>query len=378
MRLVAVATFVCAGLFTTGMTQDVLHYKFEAGTGESIINYAARSGIAPALAMGVSLGQTTTLAWTDGRFGRAYRGTTFASPSSGVDTGWDGGFSGAFTFATFLRLRQPIPTNDLANFARNDTGWSAYVRGNDGKLYVQWGSRDRGNTAANVLALAANGWVHVALVADPTTQIARFYINGAPEIPIAMGSRPVQLDPGVTPMRLLGSTLDGSFDIDEFRFRLGVTSAAEIARWANDDVAADGPFGRACYPRGRLVLLESNAPVQGRPSIGNANYAIQLYALPGSSFQLGVGTSRTNFGPVTLPLDLSGVGPNLNGCLWYVSVDVGIIPGVIPATGVSTIPAGVPAVSGLVGVDLHLQAFLRSGVLQRFMTSNAFVVSIGR
>lgn len=375
MRSIALALLLTVA--SVGAAQDVLHYKFEEGTGESIVNYASRSGIAPALAQGIVIGRQTTLAWTDGRFGRAYRGTTFAAPSSYVNTGWDGGFSGAFTFATFIRLRQPIPTSSFAQIALNDTGWFTYVRGDDGKLYVQL----RGQlltTRADVQQLSGTGWVHVALVADPTTRVARFYIDGVPEAPLAMNSSPVQFDPGVVPMLIRGSTLDGSFDVDEFRFRLGVTSAAEIARWANEDMAGDAAFGDACHPRGRTVLLESNADRTGPPATGNAGYAIELYALPGSTFQLAIGTSRTSIGATALPLDLSGVDPSLAGCLWYTSVDVGIIPGVIPATGLQTIPAPIPAAPGIVGLDLYLQAFLRSGVLQRFMTSNAFAVAIGR
>lgn len=365
-----------AWLFTTGATQDVLYYKFESTNANDVINYAARTGLAPALATFTRPG---TPVWTTGKHGSAYRG--FTNQASQIVTGWDAGFRGAITIAMFIRVR--FPANGGFQIMRASNGsssgsfaaaLSSITSGGFFSVGIPFG---RGaSSTTDVHSLAARGWVHVAFVLDPATRIGRFYVNGQSEIPF-QAQTGVGVEPSLQGL-IVGSNSGGSVDIDEFRIRLGTATAAEVQQWASVDPAADAAYGTGCSPRNQPVILDSNSGQVGPPSIGNTNYAIELYALPASSYQLAIGTSRTNIGPVALPLDLSGVDPSLSGCMWYVSTDVGIIPGVIPATGVQRIPAGIPAVAGVVGLDLHMQAFLRSGALQRFMTSNAFVVSIGR
>lgn len=372
MRSTVIAVLATMVVSVAGATQDVIHYKFESRGAATVVNYAAGSGLASALAS-----FTRAPTWDDGKFGGGYRGYTTSAPSL-VATGWDGGFSGAITVAAFVRVRQV--TSGGFEFIRGagssgyfSAGLDAISRG--GGFFVRLGSRNWYSTT-DAHSRASSGWVHVAFVADPSTRIGQFYVDGQPEPPIQMPSS-ISVDPSLQGV-MVGSSTGGSVDFDEVRVRLGIASGVEIRQWATVDSAADGAYGVGCFPQHQPVTVASNSAQAGAPAIGNENYAIALYALPGSAFQLAVGTSRTNFGPVTLPMDLSGVDPSLNGCLWYVSSDVGLIPGVVPVTGVQAIPAAIPGAAGLVGLDLHLQAFLRSGALQRYMTSNAFVVSIGR
>jgi len=378
---IALATTIILALVLTGTAQDVLHYKFDAGGGQKVINYAARSGIAPTEGTIEFRGSTPPVLWATGQFGSALAGDPLGqTPRIQVNTGWDCGFTGSFTIATFLKLREPVPANGNAEFVRSSTNngsFVAQIAAHDEKLYVSWPSGEWVKSTTNVYSLVAKGWVHVALVVDETTKYGTFYVNGNAELPQRLGFT-LSVAPSLTNLRIGTNSTYGSFDIDEFRFRLGTATAAEIMKWATENPAADGAYGKGCWPKGRPVLLDSNSDQHGPPAIGNSNYVIELYGLPGSTFIFGVGTNRLSLAATPLPLDLGFLDPSLKGCNWESSGDVAWLDGVIPTTGQTVLPFPVPQIPSLVGITLYSQAVLYSPVLKRYMGTNAFATAIGK
>jgi len=376
-RIPLAIAFILA-LVLAGTAQDVLHYKFEAGGGTKVINYAARSHLAPAEGMIEYHSSTNPPRWVAGRFGGALAGDPLGTnPNIQVNTGWGGGFTGSFTIAAFLKMRTPVPASSGCVFVYSDD-LAAYVGGTslDGRLHVSWPSRGVSSTT-DVFSLAAKGWVHVAAVMDDNTGYATLYVNGVPEIPQRFGSSP-PVPPDINNLRVGTIGANGSFDIDEFRFRLGTATAAEIKDWANENPAADGAYGQGCWPKGRPVLLDSNSDQQGPPAVGNSSYEIELYGLPGSTFIFGSGSNRLSFGGTPLPLDLGFLDPSLKGCNWESSGDVAWLQGVIPPTGQAVLPFPVSQIPSLVGITLYSQAVLYSPVLKRYMATNAFATAIGK
>jgi len=218
--------------------------------------------------------------------------------------------------------------------------------------------------------------VHVAAVVDANIKYLTYYVNGKPEIPRQIGSVP-RVQPSLDNLQVGTISSDGSFDLDEFRFRLGTASAAEIKNWATQNSAADSAYGKGCWPKGRPVLLGSNSDQHGPPAVGNDKYALELYGLPGSAYVLALGLNRLNFGVLPLPLDLGFLDPALKGCGWETSADFAWFTGLIGTGGITSLPLPIPQQQSLVGVNLYGQAVLYSSVLNRYMASNAFAVSVG-
>jgi hypothetical protein len=381
IRFALLAALILA-LVAAGTAQDVIHYKFDAGGGKKVINYAGASGIAPREGkISHRSSYPNARLWIPGRFGHALMGDPLGQePQVRLDTGWSGAINGSFTVAFFLKSRTPIPSSSAVSFVRttnNSEGLTAGVSGVDGKLTFNWksaGSQIR--TTADVYKLSLHGWVHVALVVDATILYATYYVNGSPEIPMRCSN--AILPPSSLNTRIGTFSAYGSFDVDEFRVRFGTATAAEIKAWATQNPAADGAYGQGCWPKGRPVLLDSNSDRHGPPAVGNNHYAIELYGLPGSTFVLGLGTNRLSLGATPLPLDLGFVDPVLKGCNWESSGDVAWLHGAIPPAGRVNLPFPVPAISALIGITLYSQAVLYSPVLKRYMATNAFAAAIGQ
>jgi len=115
------AAFLVLAIAVSVASQDVLYYKFEAGGGKKVSNYAGHTGIAPLEApiLHSSRYPNCTL-WTQGQYGTALMGDPMGLETRiKMDTGWDCGFTGSFTVATFLKMRTPLPTHSGASILRN-------------------------------------------------------------------------------------------------------------------------------------------------------------------------------------------------------------------------------------------------------------------
>jgi len=216
----------------------------------------------------------------------------------------------------------------------------------------------------------------VAVVADDVLKILTIYIDGKPEIPQRLERTP-KASAGFGNFQLGTFSHEFSLDIDEFRFQFGAASAADVKKWATRNPAADGAYGKGCWPKGRPVLLDSNSDQHGPPAIGNGSYALELYGLPGSVYVLALGLNRLNFGALPLPLDLGFLDPALKGCGWETSADFVWLSGVIGTNGETVLSLPIPQHQSLIGVILYGQAVLYSSVLKRYMATNAFVISVG-
>lgn len=171
---------------------------------------------------------------------------------------------------------------------------------------------------------------------------------------------------------------NGSYDIDEFRFRLGTATAAEILKWATENPAADSAYGQGGYPKGRPVLLDSNSDTQGPPRLGNSKYALELYGLGGTSYILTLGSNRRWFGTMPLPLDLAFLDPALSGVGFESSADLAWLKGAIGSSGRAVVALPIPNVTSLNGFTVYSQAVLYNPTLKRWLASNAFATAIGK
>jgi hypothetical protein len=317
---------------------DIVDLRFDRGAGTFAINHAGIAGGAPSTA---SVTATASDAWTPaGRFGAALRG------GDGIcDTGWSGGLRGSFTLAWACRQRAPL--GGESEFAalgpfRCYTGGAA----GSGVRCEGWGG---GALQLNhdIQALAASGWVHVALVVDAEAGMATWYVNGIARQAGAIGTD-ANLPAGPATLRM-GTRAPGGagdYDLDDVRLRGAAASAAQIAGLATSSPASSTLLGVACG----LALRDQNGP----PARGNANYGLRIEGPPGANAALMYGLG-TRLGAVDLPFDLGLILPQLAGCPWYSSILISQ-PVVIPAAGIARVQFPIPADPAWAQLEVYVQA----------------------
>jgi hypothetical protein len=110
--------------------------------------------------------------------------------------------------------------------------------------------------------------------------------------------------------------------------------------------------------------------------IGNSNYRLTLYGLPGSVVALGMGSNNQVFGGAPLPLDLKILTPQLSGCFLRTSGDL-VRFGRIGSTGALSFALPIPNLPAASGAKLYSQALLDSSILKTTMMSNAYSTVVG-
>ena len=373
--------------------QDILHYKFESGSGALEVNYGDPVPGVPRIAQIVT--NSTVLpsqGWGPGKFGGGLAsGPT--SPSAGVelDTGWDNvvGEGVDVTVAFFFKAVYPLPSNSGAQFCAPDSGGAGIHMGISGvpstfgRPQLTWSPGPADNAfvmlAQDVLTPAFSDWVHLAVVitrsgqSNCQTATAQWFVNGVPQIPQAPTSCFHDL-PGTSLHTFrFGQTGEAYFRYDDVRVSLRAVPAAEIQQWATTDKAGGASFGDACYPFGTPVQLWGSG---GSPTPGNASHTLTVYGLPGSFVYLGFGLSDTTYAGSPLPLSLGFVSPSLSGCLLRVSPDY-LVTGTTTAAGSCLFPMPIPAGQGFVGLDAYAQAVLYSAILGQWSATNAWAVHVG-
>ncbi len=132
-------------------------------------------------------------------------------------------------------------------------------------------------------------------------------------------------------------------------------------------------FGSGCSGAGGHPTLGTNAP----PRLGSP-FVVQArnFAPSASLAVLLLGTSRSVWGTVPLPLDLAGLG--MPGCALRVAVD--ILGGAPAQAGAASWSLQVPASPGLLAAQLHLQALAPDAAANvgGIVLSNAATAWIGR
>jgi hypothetical protein len=366
MRLSGVSLFAAFSLAAGAAAQnDVLYYKFDAGGGTKVINYAAAPALAPTEG---TITATNTQSFAAGRFGLAsLKGAESAATHNFVDTGWNGAFSGSFTMAWFMKQQTPLP-NTLAYYLfGGGTTFRVFTSGaaGSGLIVGGWGSSNL-NLTTDIRTPAATRWVHVAIVVDATVMLATWYVDGAAQTPIPITQSPNVVAGANFRVGMHTRLTTGTFwDLDEVRFLNRAASTAEVLAWSMTTRAADGAYGKGCG----ATLASAGGP----PALGNNTYRFTLTGAPSAPFILAIGASRLALGPVPLPFDLGALSPGLAGCNWETSTNL-IFGGALDAGGNGTFPLGIPNDPALLGAAVYNQALVLGSPLQ---SSNPFAVSIG-
>ncbi len=334
---------------------EICAYEFDRGAGATTINYAGIDGGAPGNA---TLTSPAGSPWTAGRTGSALRaGAT-------CDTGWHGDLGGRLTVAWVMR--QGAPLAGVSSLVTLD-GWRIFTGGTAGTglRCIGWGGTPAAlDLGVNVQAMAANNWVHIALVIDRDAGFARWAVNGNPAgtIPLS-GTLSIQASPNTL---LLGAAGGAGCDyhLDEFRLQTGAADAATVTGWAAASPAMAMPYSATCGASLRTT---------GVPSVGNASFALRIEAPPAAAVlvTLGFGSTLLN---LPLPLDLVFLDPNLGGCLWYSDLTGQLPVQAIPGSGLLVAPLPIPPNAALRGLELHAQALVVDNG-QRLAT-NALALSI--
>ena len=370
--LIPVCALWCALLATAALNaQDILYYKFDAGGGSRVINYAAGPAKGPAeglLKGNASLKQR----WAAGRFGGALLGGdthTGQVRQNYVASGWDGAFSGSFTTAWFMKLRGTQDTS-LSYLFSGIGSFRCFTNGvaKKGLMLRGWGGIDLTLTT-DVQARAKKGWTHVALVVDDKSKTATWFLDGKSAAVIRIkGSPKVAKGSSFFVGMHSFANYPFAYDLDEFRFSNRAVSSQEILAWSLASRAADAPYGKGCG--GTLGALH---PGQ-LPTVGQVKYGLLARFSRGGIVAAMLGVSRHSLlGQNLLPLDLGGVFPTLKGCLLENSLDL-VAGKLANSGGTLSLPLPIPNDNNLSGATLYSQCLLL--VSGKEQLTNGWAISI--
>ena len=352
--------------------QDTIHYKFDAGYGTKVINYAAGSPVPAEGTITSTKPNAPAASWIPGVFNTGFAGAV-QSPNQNnlVTSGWNPGtISSSISYACWVKTSPSTPNPSLS-YLFGATPFRAYT-GAGAILTTGWNAGNQYVTSrVNVFTQAKLGWLHIALVLDNSTMQATYYHNGVAETPIAM-TGPVSITSSGfwvgadSPTH--ATNYPSVYDLDEFVFATRAITAAEIAVLAASPRAGDAGYGGGC---GGLTLASAG----GAPQVGNLAYQLTLTSTWAGSFTIGFGSNRSSVGGLPLPFDLGTVLPGLGTCLVDSSFDLLMLSGG-KGPGTANVGLPIPMNPTLAGLTLYLQApaFGGPGPLS---LSNAFSLGIG-
>ena len=357
LTLCAAALLAIAPTAPAQPSPDILHYRFLTGSGTSVINFA------PGGPKTATISGTVTNAWTTGKSNNALRGGSNQAPitNNTVNTGWTPTLKDDFTVAWFMN-QETAPGTALSYLFSGVGSFRCFTNGVAGKgLYLRayGGTPADITTATDIQALALTGWVHIAFVVAWTkSKTATIYINGKVDkvTPLTAGANLT----GTTNM-LIGqhTSATGStwtYNTDEFRFSNRAASPGEIAAWAAETPAGDGPYNVAAACG--ATLSSKNGP----PSIGNMTYQYALKGSAASPFATSIGFQRG-----LIVFDLGVLNGAMTGCAWDSSLDL-VLGAATDANGDGAVPLPIPNDASLAGLNLWSQ----SVVLINWQGSNGF------
>lgn len=368
-RPAATLALLCAA----AAAQDLVYCKFDEAGGLRTVNHATLQ-LAPREAAIVS---TDLAQFAPGRFGAgSLRGGNAAKWTFG-EFDWRPQLFGSFTVAFAWRQRTAPGANPSYFFSTGNGGqlfrmFTGGVAGT-GVLCRAWGTSATTHPdlalGANLQAVAAGSWVHLALVVDDPNKRASWYVNGVLVASTLLASG-ASIVPAAEKFRIgAGAAPPGTpafYDLDEFRFANRAAPVAEIATWALQTAATAARFGTGCG-----ATLDAS----GLPQLGNPAHALVLTGTAGGSYLLGVGSNRLALGSILLPLDLGLLFANLVGCEWECSGEV-LVSGPLGATGVANLPLAIPNDPALEGAAVYGQALVVVG--STVTSSNPLALGVGR
>ncbi len=259
---------------------ELFQYQFNEVRGTQVAN-TATTNAAPAT--GAVLNNAT---WqTDpGRAG--FRGNEAGfgclgyrvTGAAAVNTGWTTNVTGSFSVAWWMR-KDPNAAATPFGYAFGNGTFRSFVGGAAGT-----GVTFRGSAIGNVdSGFTVNGtpgvWQHVALVVDDTAGQALWYSNGTPSATVVTFtpntfSYASTLLFGVGSISSAGSSPFGAgYDMDDFRFYTRALLPVEVMILSvTAENASSGVFSGSCPGTMGTPTIAG----VGRPTLGNATYAVSL------------------------------------------------------------------------------------------------------
>lgn len=394
MRFTPLAALAATCAIATA--QDFIHYKFDANCTNEVINYATGP---QALASNGLLETNAAVQWDTGVFGGCLAGGTIApSPNTynRVVTGWNPAtqnITGSLTMAWFMRQRSSpgttlyymagAPTGGFRLFTNGVAGQGLYQR----VLLASGGNGVNASIAndfylpaatTNVQALAAAGWVHIAIVVDAAASTADWYVNGTSVLQLTNvvggalinAAGPFMLGAYTTSLTGAGSP----YDIDEFVMSLRAYAPQEILALSLAQKAGDGDYVSGTTSQcgaGNVTLASSG----GAPFAGNAAYSLDVSATTPSVYVLLAGFDRCVYGGVIpLPLDGTPLTPLLNGC--WILADAPVTLGGFTAGPPTANPVPIPAATPP-GFALFTQVLALDAATFATSMSKGFATHVG-
>jgi len=357
----------------TASAQELLHYKFDGGCGDKVINYAAGSPAPNEGTIVTNLAGAPAASWKAGVWRGALTGGTTVSPQvhNYVDTGWNPGtITGSMTWASWIKMDPAAPTPSLTYMFGTGTNFRIFTGGGGFFLTSGWGGSNV-NTVANIQTLARAAWTHLALVLDGSTMTGTYYVNGVPEAPVTLTSAVNWNSTAFFVGKHSSLSYPNIFDLDEFILANRAMSASEIAALAVSPRAGDSVYGSGGC--GGLSLQSSG----GAPVLGNGSYALSLNSTNAATIAVNVGSSRCRLlGVLALPFDLGAILPQFAGCVIETDQDV-LTFGGSKGPGTLMIPFPIPTAAVLAGVNLYVQAPGIDSGGGNLIMSNACSIALG-
>ena len=353
---------------------DVLYYKFGGGCGDQVVNYGD-AGIAPETGAILTNNPTPGGAWTAaGMYGSGLTHSTAAAYHA-VNSGFTSPVTGSFSMAWWMNgagLTPPPSTSYLFSGIGSFRGFTGGVAGT-GFMTRAWGGTPADLTlTTDIQTLATLGWFHLALVVDGAAGTATYYVNGVAQPSIAITGS-VNVVPTTTPFRVgmhTSTTTALFYDLDEFHFANRAYSAAEVATLATVHPAADATYSTGC------ISSNSLRSRGGKPTMGNATYALNARGPANGSYFMIAGWDRCAFATAPLPFDLGTLLPAMAGCLLNTSADAVKVFGLTGANGDVNFPLPIPNIPALDQLPLYWQTILLDGSLNMSLT-NAVSMVVG-
>ena len=368
---------------------DHVYFKLDEGIGTSTLNYGTAGEPLGHLVNNSGAPTTQPFAWAPGAQGFGALGANAALPPQfntavRLDTRYyfSLGTAEPFTIAFFMKPLWPL--NLLYDhflippFGVKDMRIRMQPVPNANTYGLQLAvSTDSGSSGAlafiDYQLMTLGQWYHVAFVVtrygnSSGTGFMVPYLNGVAQTPVSVsGMHNLHSTTGHV---LLGNA---GIAFDEFRISKRIVPPSEIALWASSTpapFAAERAWNNACTPVGQFNGILNVAG--DLPTLGNANYSVDLFAPYASSVLLVAGLGRQN--PQNLGPLLS---PQLNNCFVQPNPDF-LFPTIsMPPSGHFSLPAPIANDPLLAGVEVHLQAFGFNPWTTNWFSTNTFSVYIG-
>lgn len=344
---------------------EKLYYKFEAGGLVRALNYAADN--TPNEGKVVT---TNSQAWVTGKFGRFAMGGRESGKSIYADTAWNGALSGDVSISWFMKARSSHGTSP-SYFFSGVNAFRCFTGGAAGKglRLAGWGGPDV-TLNTDIQALAASGWVHVAILIASGNNV-QWFVNGN-QVQIDPITANLSVSAGANPFRI-GAHTDLSattaYDIDEFRVVESWVGPATVAAWNNDSSAAHTVYGKPCGA--------SISPFNSLPKLGNTSYGIDLVAPPGAICCFGFGSNMIKFMGADIPFDIGNLVSAGAGCFIENSIDIEEILGTVPPSGRGGLRVPIPNNAFLKDLTFYIQG-IYIDVNLKITAANGIAISIGR